>query len=366
MVKVTKKIEGVPFQFSSENKKDIDLFYAILSDDYDSIKKCVEAGANVNLIISSFNDTALTKYADRSKRIYKRYCTRDRKKDLDIVDFLCKHGANLEHAHMQAEDYRFSDVRDLEGTSLKRAIHFNDMEMVQLLLSHGAKISYKERAAAEEETRHKALWREAFTNYIHYSYKTKGVEVEIKKLIDDTYKRRERDKRIKQQSSRRKEQRQELAQMPKGKRKKSTLMKTLQEGSYERNEKANELKQARQERDFKAKEEIRLQKEKAFKAHVGRLKQKKNADKKRTGVVTALDRLNTLPADDIRKKLKKMVVDDYHNPQPQKDITDTPPKVEQEKPVMDTPPKAKTEKPQTNKKTQQKEIISRLFGGGRK
>ena len=96
------------------------------------------------------------------------------------------------------------------------------------------------------------------------------------------------------------------------------------------------------------------------------LKQKKKADKKRTSVVKVLDRLNTLPADDIRKKLKKMVVDDYHKSQPKKDITDIPPKVEQEKPVTDTPPKVKTKETKTNKKTQQKGIMSRLFGGGRK
>ena len=308
MVKVTKEIEDVPFQFSSENKKDIDLFYAILSDDYDSIKKCVEAGANVNLIISSFNDTALTKYADRSKRIYERYFTRDRKKDLDIVDFLCKHGANLEHAHMQAEDYRFSiswDMRDLEGTSLKRAICIKDMEMVQLLLSHGAEISYEVRDSAEKKTRDKALWREAFTNNIHYSYKTEGVEVEIKKLIDDTYKRRERDKRIKEQEPERKEQRKKLAELPKGKRKKSTLMKTLQKGSCDRNEKANELKQARKERDLKA-----------LKEHVERLKQKKKADPKRSVIVEVLDKLNTLPADKTRKMIKETMVKDYHSKTP--------------------------------------------------
>lgn len=331
MVKVTKEIEDVPFQFSSENKKDIDLFYAILSDDYDSIKKCVEAGANVNLIISSFNDTALTKYADRSKRIYERYFTRDRKKDLDIVDFLCKHGANLEHAHMQAEDYRFSiswDMRDLEGTSLKRAICIKDMEMVQLLLSHGAEISYEVRDSAEKKTRDKALWREAFTNNIHYSYKTEGVEVEIKKLIDDTYKRRERDKRIKEQEPERKEQRKKLAELPKGKRKKSTLMKTLQKGSCDRNEKANELKQARKERDLKA-----------LKEHVERLKQKKKADPKRSVIVEVLDKLNTLPADKTRKMIKETMVKDYHS---------------------------KIEKPQNNKKILQKGLLASSKKGGRK
>ena len=323
----------------------------IAFNDYDLIKESLEAGANPNIMLFTphvFCDcpTALYRYVEQRKYGISP------QKELKIVDLLLRHGADL-NRH-DCDVYDDDDARWIEKTTvLTQAVMDNDLEMVKLLINHGAVPSEKDLKCAEKHCPRDRGWAVTEGNVMY-------------ELLQNTIKKIKRDEKIKQQSSQRKEQRQELAELPKGERKKSTLMKTLQEGSYERNEKANELKQARKERDFKAKEEIRLQKEKAFKAHVEQLKQKKNADKKRTGVVKVLDRLNTLPADDIRKKLKKMVVDDYHKSQPQKDIANTPPKVEQEKPVMDTPPKVKTEKPKTNKKTQQKGIMSRLFGGGRK
>ena len=347
------------------NWKKTTLKKGIAFNDYDLIKESLEAGASPHIII--FEDEgcypdSLCDYTTALHRFVKqRKSERSPKKELKIVDLLLRHGAPLNEHDCNVyepdgpnDKPAYGGGRWIEDTTvLTQAVVDNDLEMVKLLINHGAVPSEEDLKCAEKHCPRDRGWAVTKGNVMY-------------ELLQNTIKKIRRDETIKRQVSQRKGQRQELAQMPKKERKKSTLMETLKQGTEERNEKANELKQARKERDFKAKEEIRLQKEKAFKAHVEQLKQKKKADKKRTGVVKVLDRLNTLPADDIRKKLKKMVVDDYHKSQPQKDIADTPPKVEQEKPVMDTPPKVKTKETKTNKKTQQKGIMSRLFGGGRK
>ncbi len=317
----------------------------IAFNDYDLIKESLEAGANPDIMIFECESTPrpFCDYTTALHRYVKqRKSGRSPQKELKIVDLLLHHGADLNRHDCSVYDK--NDLRWIENTTvLTQAVMNNDLEMVKLLINHGAVPSEKDLKCAEKHCPRDRGWAITEGNVMY-------------ELLQNTIEKIKRDEKIKQQSFQRKEQRQELAQMPKKERKKSTLMKTLQEGSYERNEKANELKQARKERDFKAKEEIRLQKEKAFKAHVGLLKQRKKADPKRSTIVATLDKLNTLAPDRIRKTVKETMVRDYHSkiakPEPQ----------EKAKPqVSNEPPKS-----QTNKKTQQKGVMSRLFGGGRK
>lgn len=332
----------IPERHEIESKwKETTFKKGIAFNDYDLIKESLEAGANPNIMLFTphlFCDcpTALYRYVEQRKYGISP------QKELKIVDLLLRHGADL-NRH-DCDVYDNDDARWIEKTTvLTQAVMDNDLEMVKLLINHGAVPSEKDLKCAEKHCPRDRGWAVTKGNVMY-------------ELLQNTIEKIRRDEKIKEQSSQRKEQRQELAQMPKKERKKSTLMKTLQEGSYERNEKANELKQARQERDFKAKEEIRLQKEKAFKEHVGLLKQRKKADPKRSTIVATLDKLNTLAPDRIRKTVKETMVRDYHSkiakPEPQ----------EKAKPqVSNEPPKSKT-----NKKTQQTGIMSRLFGGGRK
>lgn len=332
----------IPERHEIESKwKETTFKKGIAFNDYDLIKESLEAGANPNIMLFTphvFCDwpTALYRYVEQRKY------GRSPQKELKIVDLLLRHGADL-NRH-DCDVYDDDDARWIEKTTvLTQAVMDNDLEMVKLLINHGAVPSEKDLKCAEKHCPRDRGWAVTEGNVMY-------------ELLQNTIEKIKRDETIKRQVSQRKEQRQELAQMPKGKRKKSTLMETLKQGTEERNEKANELKQARKERDFKAKEEIRLQKEKAFKAHVGLLKQRKKADPKRSTIVATLDKLNTLAPDRIRKTVKETMVRDYHSkiakPEPQ----------EKAKPqVSNEPPKS-----QTNKKTQQKGIVSRLFGGGRK
>jgi hypothetical protein len=341
----------IPERHEIESKwKKTTLKKGIAFNDYDLIKESLEAGANPNIMLFTphlFCDcpTALYRYVKQRKY------GRSPQKELKIVDLLLRHGASLNNHDCSVyepdgpnDKPEYNGGRWIEDTTvLTQAVVDNDLEMVKLLINHGAVPSEEDLKCAEKHCPRDRGWAVTEGNVMY-------------ELLQNTIKKIKRDETIKRQVSQRKEQRKILAELPKGKRKKSTLMETLKQGTEERNEKANELKQARKERDFKAKEEIRLQKEKAFKAHVGLLKQRKKADPKRSTIVATLDKLNTLAPDRIRKTVKETMVRDYHSkiakPEPQ----------EKAKPqVSNEPPKS-----QTNKKTQQKGIVSRLFGGGRK
>ncbi len=347
----------IPERHEIESKwKETTFKKGIAFNDYDLIKESLEAGASPDItILEKHYSSRRIRPRDYTTALHRfvkqRKYGRSPQKELKIVDLLLRHGASLNNHDCSVyepdgpnDKPEYNGGRWIEDTTvLTQAVVDNDLEMVKLLINHGAVPSEKDLKCAEKHCPRDRGWAVTKGNVMY-------------ELLQNTIKKIKRDETIKRQVSQRKGQRQELAQMPKKERKKSTLMKTLQEGSYERNEKANELKQARKERDFKAKEEIRLQKEKAFKAHVGLLKQRKKADPKRSTIVATLDKLNTLAPDRIRKTVKETMVRDYHSkiakPEPQ----------EKAKPqVSNEPPKS-----QTNKKTQQKGIMSRLFGGGRK
>lgn len=339
----------IPERHEIESKwKKTTLKKGIAFNDYDLIKESLEAGESPHIIIfedEGYHPDSLCDYTTALHRFVKqRKYGRSPQKELKIVDLLLRHGAPLNDHDCSVYEPGFGAGRWIEDTTvLTQAVVDNDLEMVKLLINHGAVPSEKDLKCAEKHCPRDRGWAVTEGNVMY-------------ELLQNTIKKIKRDEKIKEQEPERKEQRKILAALPKGKRKKSTLMETLKQGTEERNEKANELKQARKERDFKAKEEIRLQKEKAFKAHVGLLKQRKKADPKRSTIVATLDKLNTLAPDRIRKTVKETMVRDYHSkiakPEPQ----------EKAKPqVSNEPPKS-----QTNKKTQQKGIVSRLFGGGRK
>jgi hypothetical protein len=347
----------IPHRNEIESKwKKTTLKKGIAFNDYDLIKESLEAGASPDItILEKHYSSRRIRPRDYTTALHRfvkqRKCERSPLQDLKIVDLLLRHGAPLnDHDCSVYEPDGPNDKPEYNGgrwiedtTVLTQAVVDNDLEMVKLLINHGAVPSEKDLKCAEKHCPRDRGWAVTEGNVMY-------------ELLQNTIKKIKRDEKIKEQEPERKEQRKKLAELPKGKRKKSTLMETLKQGTEERNEKANELKQARKERDFKAKEEIRLQKEKAFKAHVGLLKQRKKADPKRSTIVATLDKLNTLAPDRIRKTVKETMVRDYHSkiakPEPQ----------EKAKPqVSNEPPKS-----QTNKKTQQKGIMSRLFGGGRK